>query len=170
MHWSKLKQQVEGRFAESVTGRVELRLTSYRHAHDGNGRGWITVDGVEVANLCYWRSNLEGEYVPEPGLVRRWILDDDGMRRDDRTNLSGVMSPEVYTQTLMHYLSQSIDEALQSPNYLTKALAMLDRRLGKRRLGALEFGPEEHELVIRFCNLRRQAEGLSGEARHITTA
>ena len=57
MPWTKLKKQVEQRFAPSVAGRVELRTTSYRHAHDFAGRGWITVDKAEVHNFCthkYW--------------------------------------------------------------------------------------------------------------------
>jgi hypothetical protein len=57
MQWSRLKKQVESRFAPSVAGRVELRTTNYRHVHDGEGRGWITIDKEEVHNFCtlkYW--------------------------------------------------------------------------------------------------------------------
>jgi hypothetical protein len=113
MHWSKLKQRVEERFAGSVAGRVELRLTSYRHAHDGLGRGWITVDGIEVASMCYWRSLREGSYdvraVTEPGEPPR--------------NAGAVMPPYIFTQTLVDYLSLSIEQALASPSFLVRALA-----------------------------------------------
>src|SRR6476469_7554917 len=57
MQWSQLKKQVESRFAPSMAGRVELRTTSYRHTHDAEGRGWITIDKEEVHNFCtlrYW--------------------------------------------------------------------------------------------------------------------
>jgi hypothetical protein len=48
MIWSKLKKRVEALFAPTMFGRVELRSTNYRHAHDQAGRGYITVDGKEV--------------------------------------------------------------------------------------------------------------------------
>jgi hypothetical protein len=47
MQWSQMKKQVESFFAPSVAGRVELRSTSYRRSHDGEGRVWITLDGEE---------------------------------------------------------------------------------------------------------------------------
>jgi len=64
MQWSKLKSRIERFFAASVSGRVEVRTTSYRHAHDWEGRGWITLDGEKIGNICtrkYWveRSRLE---------------------------------------------------------------------------------------------------------------
>src|SRR4051812_28421733 len=50
MKWSKLKQQVESMFAESVRGRVALWTTRYEKAHDRFGRSWITVDGREIVS------------------------------------------------------------------------------------------------------------------------
>jgi len=48
MRWSKLKQQLESRFAPSVRGRVELFQTRYRHAHDSLGEAWLTLDGIRA--------------------------------------------------------------------------------------------------------------------------
>src|ERR1044072_4954234 len=48
MRWSKLKKLVEGSFAESVRGRVHVYSTRYQCSC---GRGWITVDGEELAEL-----------------------------------------------------------------------------------------------------------------------
>lgn len=56
MRWSKLNQLVEDRMADSLQRRVEVHNARYRHAHDGEGRGWITVDKREVANMCEGRS------------------------------------------------------------------------------------------------------------------
>lgn len=50
MMWSKLKQTIEGRFADSLKGRVEVFNARYHHAHDDDSRGWITVDKREIAN------------------------------------------------------------------------------------------------------------------------
>jgi hypothetical protein len=54
IQWSKLKKKAEQFFAPSVAGRVQLRATRYRGAHDQTVRGYITVDGTEVWRL---RSN-----------------------------------------------------------------------------------------------------------------
>jgi len=57
--WSKLKKRVEALFAPAVAGRVELRITHYRTAHDWEGRGWLTIDGSEVYNFCTLRYYVE---------------------------------------------------------------------------------------------------------------
>ena len=58
MRWSKLKQLVEDRMADSLQRRVEVHTTWYRHSgHERAGRAWITVDKREIVNMCdfqYW--------------------------------------------------------------------------------------------------------------------
>jgi hypothetical protein len=41
-----------------------------------------------------------------------------------------------------------------------RALAIIDRRVGKRRLRMLEVGPLEHPLVRQLYQLRCEAEGV----------
>ncbi len=56
MMWSKLKQRIEERFADSLAGRVEVLSTYYRHGGwDNDGRGWLTFDRREIANFCITR-------------------------------------------------------------------------------------------------------------------
>jgi hypothetical protein len=45
-----------------------------------------------------------------------------------------------------------------------RALAVLDRRLGRRRLRTLEFRTDEHPLVIGLYRFRCTAEGIRLEA------
>ena len=61
---------------------------------------------------------------------------------------------------LKAYLLLSVDDALQSGSPLIRALAVIDRRVGKRRLRSLEIGPEEHSLVYELYRLRCEAEGI----------
>jgi hypothetical protein len=44
-----------------------------------------------------------------------------------------------------------------------RALAVIDRRAGKRRLRSLEVGPLEHPLVRELFRLRCEAEGISSD-------
>ena len=66
-------------------------------------------------------------------------------------------------EDLKRYLMFSIDDALRSPSPLVRGLAVIDRRVGKRRLRSLEIGPDEHPLVRELYQLRREAEGIRGD-------
>jgi hypothetical protein len=56
---------------------------------------------------------------------------------------------------LRAYLDLAIDEALVSENPFIRAFAIIDRRVGKRRLQKLRIEDEEHSLVRAFYELRR---------------
>src|SRR5690349_4043454 len=149
MQWSRLKKAVESLFAASVAGRVELRLTNYRHVHDGEGRGWITVDRTEVhqfSTLQYYveSNHLVGE-LREINGTTDWRVPDqrEGYReaqaQGDAILLArGIAHQGWYVRSLESYLQLSVDEALAGDNFLHRALGVLDRRLGKRRLKILE--------------------------------
>ncbi len=62
---------------------------------------------------------------------------------------------------LKAYLRISIDDALKTDTPLVRALAVIDRRLGKRRLRSLDVGSDEHPLVRELYRLRCEAEGIS---------
>lgn len=165
MQWSRLKKEVESRFAPSVAGRVELRTTNYRQVHDWEGRGWITIDKEEVHNFCtlkYWVERnklLEGfqdtdwrEPAQRAGYERA---------RDEAEGIlekRGVLSQGWFENSLQEYLSLTIEDALASPNFLHRGLAIVDKRFGKRRLKSFEPSPTDHALVSRLLELRRAAE------------
>jgi len=44
---------------------VSLHSTKCRHADDGLGRGWITVDGEEAWNFCAYRYYLREQRLEE---------------------------------------------------------------------------------------------------------
>jgi hypothetical protein len=121
MRWSKLKQRVEATFADGVRGRVELRTTRYEKAHDRYGRSWITVDGREIVNMA--------NQLP----CGDTIADASADRFD-----AGVFTGYDLPLAMREYLTLSIDAALASPNPLVRALAVLDRRAGRRRLARID--------------------------------
>ena len=166
MQWSRLKKEVESHFSPSVAGRVELRITNYRWAHDWEGRGWITIDKHEVHNFCTHKYYVEYNKLVDGIRAANHATDwcdpkqrDDYDQADAQANAileqRGVMSQGWFERSLRQYLSLSIEEVLSSPNFLHRALAVLDKRLGKRRLKALELSPTEHPLVIRLFRLRQ---------------
>jgi hypothetical protein len=141
MRWSKLKQQVEAMFADSVRGRVELRTTRYGKAHDRFGRSWITVDGQEVANMSNYLA------------CGASIADGNPDRFE-----AGVFAGYDLPLAMREYLALSIDAAIASPNPLIRALAVLDRRAGERRLARIDPG-KETPLVKELLAVRRAVRG-----------
>ena len=141
MRWSKLEQQVEAMFADGVRGRVEVRTTRYAKAHDRFGRSWITVDGREVANMSNYLACGDE------------IADGNPARFD-----AGVFAGYDLPNAMREYLGLSIDDAIASPNPLVRALAVLDRRAGERRLARID-AAKEAPIVAGFLAVRKGVRG-----------
>lgn len=143
MSWSKLKSGMEGFLAEAVKGRIGLHHTNYRRPGcSGETREWITVDGEELINLTekvqYVRSRLSDDGQHE--LVRQFELES----RWEAGRLEDAMAP---------YQELSIEAVLTSADSVIRALGMLDRRLGKRRLARMDVTGET--LLAKFFYLLR---------------
>lgn len=140
MRWSKVKQRVEERVAPSLQHRVEVHSTRYHNDRwQEDSRGWFTIDKREVANF----SSL---IFPHRNVANH----------PDRN----VSEKGNFERALGISLSASIDEMLQSENHIVRSLAILDGRLGKRRLRTLQLRDDEHPLVRQFYDLRCEAEGI----------
>ncbi len=160
MQWSKIKQQVESRFAESLLGRVHFHNAGYRWHHEADGRIWITFDGEEVVDFCahkYWNAfqKLSGERFHSRESIYRLM------------EKRGIFGRAEARDGLEAYLSLSIDDALTSTSPLLRGLALLDRRFGKRRLRGLELPDDEVDLVHQLLAVRLQAEGLVKSDRRL---
>ena len=164
--WSKLKKRVEQLFAPSVKGRVELRTTRYRGSHDRWGRGWITFDGTEIfeANTIKFEqalSNRQKEIQRElPGVCEFKAWDLAVEQEDELFEANGLFSDFAFYLYLEEYCNLSIEDALNSENLLIKSLAMLDRRVGKKRLLTLGEQASVHPVVEKSYRFRCVAEGL----------
>jgi hypothetical protein len=168
MKWSKLKALLESRLAESLRGRLEFHVTRYRHAHDGSGRGWITLDGVEIYNASSYAADIEHERRYEelnPATRRCAAAEWHDIR--DRMRLDGILAGWAFPETLASYLNLSLESALEIPDPLVRALALSDSRLGKRRLSRIEVPLESHPLVRAVYEARCEAEGIVATGRAV---
>ena len=168
MRWSQLRKQIEDRFAPSVAGRVAVHTAHYRHAHDGVGRAWIEVDGQEVATMCYFRAEHARRDLAEelrvangpsnrgPAGTPRWLY----AEAIATTYRAGVLSQWDFYALLHEYLRTPAALSLAGDNPITRALAVIDSRVGKRRLRQLADHPDEHPLVRMFLAIRCEAEGI----------
>ena len=187
MRWSKTKQLMEERIAPSLKGRVAYTVSSYRFAHDKSGRANLTVDTVEVFNLSkdtpirWYTSDQEAKKDPSVELpVEETLM--DAIRKqgipEERVPLvagqrkrvvwgeavykaqSGLFKTD-FTKEAERYLTCSLEQALESDDILMNIFALIDGRLGKKRLrnmcAKIKY---KHPAVQYFYRIRCEAEHI----------
>jgi len=174
MRWSQLKKQVESRTCEPLLGRIQVWTTVYRRTHDAEGRSWITLDGSEIASMATLEAWAEQHRLAALAVGRdpRAAWDDWGGVRGDRSGYwdewraaedarkaAGSFAKFDFTVALWYSLQLSIEDALRSEDAIIRGMALIDRRLGKRRFVKLSAEQVAHPLVQRFYRLRAEAEG-----------
>jgi len=136
MRWSKLKQRIESGFAAALAQRVQFHTTRYRNAHDGMGRSWITIDEAEIINM----QHLTGEAAYE------------NPKRFEK----GVFTAYDLPTSMREFLNMNIEDAIDSDNPLIRAMAVIDRRLGKRRVQSLNASAETFPVDV-LIRLRQES-------------
>ena len=154
--WFAMRKKLETEYlAESLRGRISYFTTRYTKAHDQMGRAAILLDGKEVLKGCCYNYYKNEHMVDEYHRQKRWGIC-DGM------NLAAGMldGPDLYNAYYI-YDNQSVEKSLCSENMLVRIWAVLDRRVGKRRLVAMaDAMSNEHEILRFFYRVRMEAEGL----------
>jgi hypothetical protein len=188
MIWSKMKQQLEGFISPSLSGRVEYRASGYRYRTDKAAQCYITVDKKEIFNMndastsIRWykteqeirndpeiqlpvsREEIEalragsGGNIPEERLaiiVRSRKLADYAK---DMMAAQAELARTDFGSAAGKFLSLSLEECLDSNEILLNVFALIDRRLGKKRLLGMEDKIRlKHPVVQYFYEFRRSA-------------
>ena len=185
MSWSKLKQQLESFRSPALEGRVEYRSTSYRYLPDKAGNCYISVDKKNVLNMSdkttgikWYQSELEVKNDPDLQIpvskeeIEAVRQDTKGNVPEDRlqviarnrkiTELSKqLMSAQTslsksnFTVVANKFLTSPIDQSMESDDILLNILALVDRRVGKKRiLNMADKMKMKHPAVQYFYKLR----------------
>lgn len=164
--WSGIRKKLETDYlCPALRGRVQYFAATYSRSPDHEGRAAIRVDGVEVLKSSYyayapvfWQRQdalrRAGEAGPEGACAaaQAQVLDE------------GLFDQRFFYAAFREFDSQSIERSLFSGNPLVRIFALLDRRVGKRRLAALEQDMDRELTWVRpFYRLRMAAEGLRTE-------
>jgi hypothetical protein len=186
MSWSKLKQNLESFLCPALYGRVEYRSTSYRYLPDKSGLCYIAVDKKNVFNMSdattsirWYQTELEIKNdaniqisinEEEIETVRK---DTKGVVPEDRLiviarsrkiaeyakellSAQSALSKSNFIVDANHFLSAPIEQSLESSDILLNILALVDRRVGKKRiLSMTEKMKLKHPMVQYFYELRR---------------
>ncbi|MFX3634555.1 MAG: hypothetical protein ACE3L7_15790 [Candidatus Pristimantibacillus sp.] len=185
MSWSKLKQQLESFLSPALSGRVEYRSTSYRYLIDKAGICYIAVDKKNIFNMSdtttlirWYQTELEIKndsniQIPisseEIEAIRK---DTKGTVPEDRLKViarsrkisehakellsaQSSLSKSNFIVAATKFLSLSIEESIESNDILLNILALVDRRVGKKRiLNMTEKMKLKHPIVQYFYELR----------------
>lgn len=185
MSWSKLKQNLESFLSPALQGRVEYRATSYRYLPDKAGSCYIAVDKKNVFNMSdrttlikWYQTELEikndsGIQIPisneEIEVLRK---ETKGLVPEDRLlviarsrklselakellSAQSSLSKSNFIVVANKFLSTPLEESLDSNDILMNILALVDRRLGKKRiLNMAEKIKLKHPIVKYFYAIR----------------
>lgn len=186
MSWSKLKQQLESFLSPALAGRVEYRAPAYRYLPDKSGTCYISVDKKNILNMGdktnpirWYQTELEIKNDPD---IQIPVSNDDieAVRKETKgpvpedslkviarnrksTELAkelmaaqAVLSKSNFIVEANKFLTTSIEKSVESNEIIMNVLALLDKRVGKKRiLSMAEMMEVKHPIVRYFYELRR---------------
>ncbi|NUU61101.1 SF0329 family protein [Paenibacillus agri] len=186
MSWSKLKQQLEGFLSPALEGRVEYRAPGYRYLPDKSGICYITVDKKNILNMSdktnpirWYQTELEIKNDPDIQIpissdeIEAVRKDTKGPVPEDRLiviargrksteyakellSAQAALSKSNFTVVANKFLTTPIEESLESSEILLNVLALVDKRVGKKRILSMAEKMElKHPVVRYFYDLRR---------------
>ena len=147
---------------DALKGRVAYFLTFYHKVRNSYGRAAIRVDGKDAVcfswiNSRYQQRDISETYQSRPDLSFKEIK---ALHKPDwDKNLTYCEGD--FINAILNFRQMKIEDALANENYIIKALAILDKRVGKRTLkrvsdeGAYKGYPQ---WALRLYDLRFEAE------------
>lgn len=152
MQWSKLKTRVKSFICPELQNVIDFHVTQYRKAHCWISESWITVNGERIFD-CGSRTYFMAWW------IESWRREDSNEPNNFKDLVAALAEQEIHEpkemgSAMREYLDLPIEKALSSNDPFIKALAIVDRRVGKRRLKQIEIDDAEHSLVKSFYELR----------------
>lgn len=156
MKWSKLRKLLKDRLADNLKNRLDYNLTTYKNSTGFIGRAWITWDGKETINFSnqdtwnqyqsYSNETAETHYISHKKI-------DDAERTEGNVIEKGEFSKYDFAENAFKFLNTNVQDALKSDNIILKALAVVDKKTGKRTLTELS-KLENHPMIKYLIELR----------------
>lgn len=161
-----MRSKLENEYlAASLRGHIQYFATSYSRCPDHEGRAAILYGGREVIAGSYYNNWTKAEQFPRDERYEMRMEKEMAFMDDTAVQL-GVFDQRSFYEAFSIFDNQSIEESLCSENMLVRVFAILDRRVGKRRLEKIRQGIEGEEKTFReFFAIRAAAEGLRAERR-----
>lgn len=171
--WSKTKKALDDRLADSLKKRVRYTCEVYTTNKLRwwtetpvfyiyvDGKMWFATNpnGVNDEGSAQWELMCQ---CPEKMSFREKLCATEFDAKRLGFKKHGWMTMEELTKHLHRFLHElSIEEALSGEDYMYLILAIMDRRVGKRRIKALLDNVEEYpEWMRKWIRLRAEAENI----------
>jgi hypothetical protein len=185
MAWSKTRQQLDNFLYPGLKGILSYSATGYRYVPDKSSMSYITINKKNIFNMNdatttikWYQSEQETkndknillpiseEEIEAIRVETKGIVPEDRMIIMARNKKLVVYAKELLLaqsaliksdfQVIANiYLSTSIEDSLESNDILINILALVDKRVGKKRL--LKMSDKislKHPVVQYFYNLR----------------
>ena len=161
MRWSKLKSEIESGICDSLKKRISIHSTAYGACTCGHA--WITMDKEVIANFCtraFW--NTGPKFDESKGrFVSGEIPEGKNKKYEKQFVDYGEMSRQDVYKACWEFLNNlSIEEAISSDDPLIQSLAVIDKRIGKRRLQKLA-KEGLHPLARKLFDERLKVESIT---------
>lgn len=167
--WSKTRKALTDRLADNLKKRVSYSFAEYlTNYHElpvfyirVDNKTWFSSDLICFNVACGVQNKLMEALPPEMSYHEKYALTERKASEITIRN-TGFVDVDTIMKYIHEYLNVlSIDECLSGENYFHYLLAILDRRVGKRRIKAILDNIEnEPEWIRRFILLRAEAENL----------
>lgn len=159
--WSGIRHKLETEYlAESLRGHIQYYVTTYSKSPDHEGRAAILLDGEEILSGNYWNQWYKAHLYPHDDKYNDRMMQEHPFMDEVAMNL-GLFEQRSFYRAFETFDNQNIDKSLMSENLLIKIFALLDRRVGKRRLMKMKVEMLEEPSVIQlFYAIRMKAENI----------
>lgn len=159
--WSGIRKKLENEYlAKSLQGHIQYYATTYSRSHDHEGRAAIRYDGKEIIKGCYWYNWTKADQFPKDEKYERRMREENAFMDDTALKL-GVFDQRSFYAAFQEFDQQSIEKSLKSENLIVRIFAVLDMRVGKRRLLMMKDTIEQEPNTFKeFYAIRARAEGI----------
>lgn len=159
--WSGIRKKLESEYlSKSLQGHIQYYATTYSRSHDHEGRAAIRYDGKEIIKGCYWYNWTKAGQFPKDEKYERRMREENAFTDDTALKL-GVFDQRSFYAAFQEFDQQSIEKSLKSENLIVRIFAVLDRRVGKRRLLMMKDTIEQEPNTFKeFYAIRARAEGI----------
>ena len=164
--WSKMKKNIEEGFSKHLNCKIQIYSTSYGRdidTQDYNNRAWITVNGDEVVSFStaeVLKHQYEFYHKTTPTDCARSNRTINTEAKDGELVDKTEFTKFDFTNCCYSFLTMSIDESLNHDSPIIRTFAVLDQRVGKRRLNKLNKVVVD-PLVRYFLDIRLGSESVS---------
>ena len=165
LSWSAMRKVLEQEnICDSLKGRVQYFVTRYRESHDEEGRVAVRLDGNEIFKSNFYDGEIErreawNEINASKGRPTDYA--ESGEQMELAALNKGGFERFAFYNAFYRYQNSGINDSLQSSDPVVRLFAILDKRVGKRRLHKIVSETEQQPAWLKpFYRLRLELDGI----------